>query len=141
MNICYETNFPKNNRGGLQVVELIISEKASEELIKIKPETSPYLLLWYDTEGCGCGVNGLPTIRFTSRIHPTYKQVSNYPIDSYVEEQQEIFFAASTTLDFVNGMFRLSSPEGILNPFIPHLTGSKAPSSESKRDRRSLGGG
>lgn len=76
------------------------------------------LLLWYDTEGLGCGVNGLPTIRLVSEIKPSYKKVDNPTYPTYIDEHDISNFAEKLTLDFVNNMFRLSSPSNILNGFI-----------------------
>ncbi|WP_077299583.1 iron-sulfur cluster biosynthesis family protein [Virgibacillus pantothenticus] len=99
-------------------MELLITDKAWEELQTIQSQTSLYLLLWYDTEGCGCGVNGMATIRFVKQRQPSYKRVFNPRILTFIEEQQEIFFSEKLTLDYEQGLFRLKSHEGILNPFI-----------------------
>ncbi|WP_407268834.1 iron-sulfur cluster biosynthesis family protein [Radiobacillus sp. PE A8.2] len=77
------------------------------------------LLLFYDTEGCGCGVNGMPTIRNIKSVRDNYVRVDNDQFEVYVDQLQEVFFAEDLTLSFVNNQFRLSSPDGILNPFIP----------------------
>ncbi|NBJ70230.1 MULTISPECIES: iron-sulfur cluster biosynthesis family protein [Clostridia] len=99
-------------------MELLITDKAWGELEAIQPQTSSYLLLWYDTEGCGCGVNGMATIRFVKQRKSSYKCVFNPRMLTFVEEQQEIFFSDKLTLDYEHGLFRLKSQEGILNPFI-----------------------
>lgn len=99
-------------------MQLTITNKAKEALKNINDENRPYLLLWYDTDGCGCGVNGLPTIRFITEKRNTHRKVDNELFSTLINEQQAIFFAEKMTLDFSNGTFRLSSPEQILNPFI-----------------------
>ncbi|RFA37183.1 hypothetical protein CAI16_01510 [Virgibacillus dokdonensis] len=99
-------------------MELKITSKAWEELQGLPLEYYPYLFLWYDTEGCGCGVNGIPTICLTKQLPSNYKRVLNMQIPTYIQEQQEIFFAEQLILDYNQGLFRLNSPEEILNPFI-----------------------
>ncbi|MGX9931042.1 iron-sulfur cluster biosynthesis family protein [Virgibacillus salarius] len=103
----------KNNE-----IELNISKKAKDKLAELEKQHDPYLLFWYDIEGCGCGVNGIPTLRFTDQQKTNYQQIKNKDFTVYVENQQAIFFAKKMRLDYNKGMFRLSSPEGILNLFI-----------------------
>lgn len=99
-------------------MEITITNDAIEEINKLNPDNQYHLLLWYDTAGCGCGVSGLPMVQLTDERDITYKEItSNYP-QIFIDEEQAIFFANDMKLDFTNGMFRLSSPEEILNPFI-----------------------
>ena len=37
----------------------------------------------------------------------------------FVEKQQKVFFAECMKLDWTGQVFRLASPEQIMNPFIP----------------------
>lgn len=99
-------------------MKLTISSEAKEQLNQLNTENSRYLLLWYDTDGCGCGVNGLPTIRFTNEKTSSDIEIENDMHSVLIHKQQTTFFADDMTLSLVNGVFRLSSPEGILNPFI-----------------------
>ncbi|WP_420794704.1 iron-sulfur cluster biosynthesis family protein [Virgibacillus halodenitrificans] len=101
-------------------LKLEISPVAKKKLKEINTMNFPYLLLWYDTEGCGCGVNGIPMIRFVDRLPNNYIVVENEEYKTVMEEQQATFFSDEMKLTVVNGMFRLSSPEGILNPFLPY---------------------
>lgn len=98
-------------------MRLTITPEAKEKL-KMINQKAYHLLLWYDTEDCGCGVNGMPTVCLINQKKPMYKEIENDTYSTLVHEQQAIFFAKNMTLDIVGGMFRLSSPEGILNPFI-----------------------
>ncbi|PAV29563.1 hypothetical protein CIL05_11915 [Virgibacillus profundi] len=99
-------------------MHLTITPEAKVLLDRLNTDNNHYLVLWYDTEGCGCGVNGIPTIRFTNEKDPLDIKVENevYPI--LIHKQQATFFAEDMKLDVKGEMFRLSSPEGILNPFI-----------------------
>ncbi|OZU90041.1 hypothetical protein CIL03_02575 [Virgibacillus indicus] len=99
-------------------MKLSISPEARKQLNQLNTENSRYLLLWYDTDGCGCGVNGMPTIRFTNEKTSSDIKVDNDMYSVLIHKQQATFFAENMSLSLVNGVFRLSSPEGILNPFI-----------------------
>lgn len=99
-------------------MQLTITHEALDEIKKVNPNNQHHLLLWYDTTGCGCGVSGMPIVQLTDEQDATYKEIdSNYP-QTFIDEEQALFFANDMKLDFINGMFRLSSPDEILNPFI-----------------------
>lgn len=99
-------------------MKLTITLEAEQKLMDIRTNDSS-LVLWYDTEGCGCGVNGLPTIQLVSEKQDYYQELaSNTIIPSFIDSRQAVFFSEDMKLDIRNGVFRLSSPEGILNPFI-----------------------
>ncbi|WP_079708573.1 iron-sulfur cluster biosynthesis family protein [Paraliobacillus ryukyuensis] len=99
-------------------MKLMITKQAKNKLSMLNDQNQPYLRLFYDTDDCGCGVNGLPTIRFANHKEELDKEVDCASFDVIVNRQQAIFFAASLTLSYETTGFRLSSPEGILNPII-----------------------
>lgn len=99
-------------------MQLEITAKAMEELSVIKQEEDQFLLLFYDIAGCGCGVNGIPSIRFANKWQPSYMEVACQQQIVAISEQQATFFADQMKLDIVNGLFRLSSSGEILNAFI-----------------------
>ncbi|TQS74697.1 iron-sulfur cluster biosynthesis family protein [Ornithinibacillus gellani] len=99
-------------------MKLHLTKQASDKLSKINKEHYSYLLIWYDTEDCGCGVNGLPIPTLVHDKKPTEIELESESFPALVDRQQSIFFTKEMTLDFANETFRLSSPEGILNPFI-----------------------
>lgn len=99
-------------------MKLTISEKAQQELKILNETNKPYLRLYYDTDDCGCGVNGLPTIRFSNHKMEMDKAVVCDEFSVIVNKQQAIFFATALTLSYDTYGFRLSSAEGILNPII-----------------------
>ncbi|KHE72183.1 iron-sulfur cluster biosynthesis family protein [Halobacillus sp. BBL2006] len=99
-------------------MKLYITEEAREQLEKLKDPDRPLIRLFYDTEGCGCGVNGLPTIRLDSERRDTDREVDNDTYEVIIDDQQATFFKPKMKLDFKKGSFRLSSPDGILNPII-----------------------
>ncbi|WP_394217773.1 iron-sulfur cluster biosynthesis family protein [Halobacillus trueperi] len=100
-------------------MKLRITEEAKQQLEQIQDPERPLIRLFYDTEGCGCGVNGLPTIRLEKEERPTDLKVENDDYSVIIDDQQATFFKKEMKLDFMRGTFRLSSPDGILNPIIP----------------------
>lgn len=99
-------------------MKLSITPEAEEALFGLSKDKNTQLLLWYDTDDCGCAVNGVPTVRFVKEIEPSFEKVENDQFDTYVDRSQAIFFHPTLTLDFKNNKFRLVSPEGYLNAFI-----------------------
>ncbi|MEN2766060.1 iron-sulfur cluster biosynthesis family protein [Ornithinibacillus xuwenensis] len=100
-------------------MKLSITESALEKINKINQANHTYILLRYDTKGMGCAVSGLPTFSLISERENRHIDVENEQFPTLITEVQAVFFAENMKLDYINGMFRLSSPEGILNPFIP----------------------
>lgn len=100
-------------------MKLTITENAVSKIYEMNDVKDKYLLLRYDTDGCGCGVNGVPTLEIVAEKDEDHIDIENPTIPTIVNKMQSVFFAENMKLDFVNGMFRLSSPDGILNPFIP----------------------
>ena len=100
-------------------MKLTMTENAKAQVQYMQDEQRPLLRLFYDTEGCGCGVNGLPTVRLEREQRETDQLVDNEDFTVVIDNQQAVFFRKEMKLDFKKGLFRLSSPEGVLNPIIP----------------------
>jgi uncharacterized protein YqkB len=105
-------------------MKLTVTETALEKVKALQDETHRYLVLYYDTEGIGCKVNGIPTVRLAEEPRAKDIEVESNAIPAIIDAHQEVFFADEVKLDFSNNVFRLSSKEGYLNALIPqtHLT-------------------
>jgi uncharacterized protein YqkB len=105
-------------------MKLTVTETALEKIQALQDETHRYLVLFYDTVGIGCKVNGIPTVRLAEEPRAHDIDVESEAIPALIDQQQEVFFAEEVKLDFSNNVFRLSSKEGYLNALIPqtHLT-------------------
>ncbi|WP_163537712.1 iron-sulfur cluster biosynthesis family protein [Gracilibacillus sp. YIM 98692] len=99
-------------------MKLQITKEAISKLKELQPHSHSILALKYDTDGCGCGVNGMPTIEFKMEQDKADKLVENDVFTVTVHYHQSVFFANKMRLDFNGQTFRLSSNEGVLNPFI-----------------------
>ncbi|WP_028783116.1 iron-sulfur cluster biosynthesis family protein [Thalassobacillus devorans] len=100
-------------------MELKVTSEAKTKLQSLNPENKRYLRLFYDTEGCGCGVNGVPTLRWTEKRTDWDQEVESDEFEVIVHKQQAVFFNKQLRLAVSNGSLRLSSPNEILNPVIP----------------------
>ncbi|WP_186578290.1 iron-sulfur cluster biosynthesis family protein [Aquibacillus kalidii] len=100
-------------------MNLQVTSAATKKIQELNQSGARFLWLYYDTVDCGCGVNGLPTIRLVKETNHTFMKVENDPFEVIVHKQQATFFAEQMKLDFNGNSFRLSSPSGILNPIIP----------------------
>lgn len=47
-------------------MKLEITKQSLSKLHELNIDNRKYLLLLYDRDDCGCGVNGVPTIRLTN---------------------------------------------------------------------------
>src|SRR5690625_5316867 len=99
-------------------MQLTITNEALDEIEKMNPNHQYHLLLWYDTAGCGCGVSGMPIVQLTDEQDVTYKEIKSDYSQTFIDEEQDIFFANKMKLDFIKGMIRLYYPVEILIMFI-----------------------
>lgn len=97
-------------------MQLQISEAAVERLkAHMGVQTDHAFHLIYDTEGCGCAVNGVPTLKWLPNnhdIHKKYISISEHPIPVRISENDAVFFEENLFLDFTvnNFCYRLSGP-------------------------------
>lgn len=85
------------------------AEKKLKEKIGNKPGR---VRLIYDTEGCGCAVNGIPGLRIINE--PDSEDITVSAGDNVafvINRRQEVFFEESMTLDVISSLntFRLDS--------------------------------
>ncbi len=77
-----------------------------------------YLLLKYDTDGCGCAVDGVSALWLISELEDDFKKVETNGVAIYIEKSKMVFFDERMKVKFeptVNS-FMLTSPNQILNP-------------------------
>ncbi|MEK8127066.1 iron-sulfur cluster biosynthesis family protein [Paenibacillus filicis] len=60
------------------------------------------LRLVYDNEGCGCAVNGVPTLwlEHAAQPHDFQVEVSGAPSELWMDKKHEIYFEDRMTLDY-----------------------------------------
>lgn len=98
------------------MVKITITEQAIEQLRRVRG--NKYVKLIYDTDDCGCAVNGVPMLLLVDQVdeHDVAIETNDMPI--WMEKHRLIFFDDEMTIDVVDGAgcFQLKSPNQILNP-------------------------
>ncbi|MED0664835.1 iron-sulfur cluster biosynthesis family protein [Pseudobacillus badius] len=97
------------------MMDIYITEEAAEKLGN-KLTDGKHVKLYYDTEGCGCGVNGIPLLWITSEVAPDDVKIETNAMPVYVEKPHMLFYADKLTISASGAnYYRLSSPGEILN--------------------------
>jgi uncharacterized protein YqkB len=104
-------------REGVFHVEIVITEAAAEKIRKRTEGRDGFLKLKYDTDGCGCAVNGVAALWFVSEIEDTDIAIETNDRTIYVEKSKTVFFDEQMKIDFSDSSncFQLKSPQQILN--------------------------
>ncbi|MBS4209682.1 iron-sulfur cluster biosynthesis family protein [Bacillus sp. FJAT-50079] len=101
------------------MVSLTITPEATEKIKEKMVNDDLILKLKYETDGCGCAVNGVPTLQLIRKdaIDSDDIQIETGGLPIIMENSKMIFFDDELKIDFSPGShtFRLSSPNQILN--------------------------
>lgn len=102
------------------MINIQFSKAAKEAIRKKMKQKDVVLKLVYDTEGCGCGVSGVPTLYMVDEIQDGVKAKSDtFPI--YYDEQQRVFFEEQLMIDINHhayGAFVLKSNGQIYSSYM-----------------------
>jgi len=103
-------------KGALNV-EIIITEAAAEKINTRTDGREGYLKLKYDTDGCGCAVNGVVALWFVPELDDTDIAIETNDRTVYVEKSKIVFFDEQMKIDFSqsSNCFQLKSPQQMLN--------------------------
>jgi len=74
------------------------AERLASEL-----DTGVKLKLIYDTEGCGCAVNGVPALHAVRAAEPGDMKADGGPFEVWYTPQQAVFFEERLTIDCREG--------------------------------------
>lgn len=94
------------------------TEKALTKVTEKINGDSGYLLLKYDTDDCGCAVNGVIALWLVQELDADFEKIDTNGPTIYVEKSKMIYLDEVMKMDFVESAncFMLKSPNGILNP-------------------------
>jgi len=108
-------------------MELTITDIAAEKMNERIANREGYLKLKYDTDGCGCAVNGVVVLWFVPELEADDIAIETNDRTIYVEKSKTIFFDEQMKIDFSNATncFQLKSPGQILNGFMSLLITEK----------------
>lgn len=97
---------------------------AALEQIARRLQPGQQLKLLYDTEGCGCAVNGVPALRPISEPEPGDQLAAGAPQPIWYDPRQAVFFEAQLRIDYKpeRHAFTLAGPGQIYSSSMPLLT-------------------
>ena len=98
-------------------MEIIITEAAAKKINARTGGQEGYLKLKYDTDGCGCAVNGVVALWVVPKLDDTDIAIETNDRTVYLEKSKIIFFDEQMKIDFseVTNCFQLKSPQQMLN--------------------------
>jgi uncharacterized protein YqkB len=91
------------------------SEEAVRQIRERFGSDAAHLRLVYDTEGCGCAVNGVPALWVVDERAPGDIAVDCEPFGVSIDPKHEVFFEDVLRIDYRSDVrcFRLSSDNQI----------------------------
>ena len=112
---------------GVINVEINITAAAAEKINQRVNGREGYLKLKYDTDGCGCAVNGVVALWFVPNLDSDDIAIETNDRTVYVEKSKTVFFDEQMKIDFSNAAncFQLKSPQQILNGHMSLLIKEK----------------
>lgn len=98
-------------------MEINITAAAVEKINERTEGREGYLKLKYDTDGCGCAVNGVVALWFVPELEDDEIAIETNNRTVYVEKSKMVFFDEQMMIDFsqATNCFQLKSPQQILN--------------------------
>jgi uncharacterized protein YqkB len=98
-------------------MEITITEIAAEKINAKIAGREGYLKLKYDTDGCGCAVNGVIAMWFVAKLNDDDFAIETNDRTIYLEKSKAVFFDEQMKIDFSTSTncFQLKSPGQILN--------------------------
>ena len=98
-------------------MKIEITEAAAEKINVRTEGRKGYLKLEYDTDGCGCAVNGVVVLWFVPELEEDDTKIETNDQPVYIEKAKAVFFDEQMKIDFstATNCFQLKSPQQILN--------------------------
>lgn len=98
-------------------MEIVITDPAAAKLKEKTTNLNGFLKLKYDTDGCGCAVNGVVALWFVPGLEDDDIAIETNAQTIYVEKAKTIFLDEKMKLDYSNttNWFKLSSDQETLN--------------------------
>lgn len=98
-------------------MEIELTAAAAEKINMRTEGREGFLKLKYDTDGCGCAVNGVVALWFVQVLDEDDIPIETNDRTIYVEKSKTVFFDEQMKIDFSNSSncFQLKSPQQILN--------------------------
>lgn len=104
-------------------MKITITPRAAVKLAEKLQGKAGYIKLKYDTEGCGCIVNGVSALWLVKELEKDDHEVQTDFTSIYVEPSKEIFLAEEMTIDYreQSRCFQLKNKYEYLNPRLAFI--------------------
>ncbi|MDR7236999.1 iron-sulfur cluster biosynthesis family protein [Neobacillus drentensis] len=98
-------------------MEINITAAAAGKINERINNRDGYLKLKYDTDDCGCAVNGVIALWFIPELETDDIAIETNDRTVYAEKSKMVFFDEQMKIDFsqASNCFQLKSPQQILN--------------------------
>jgi uncharacterized protein YqkB len=112
---------------GVIQMEVTLTEAAARKIEEKTAGKTGYLKLKYDTDGCGCAVNGVTALWFVSETDSEDEEIITNSGSIFVEKPKKVFLDEKMKIDFLESAncFQLKSPGEILNGRMSFLDKTK----------------
>lgn len=101
-------------------MKIQFSEQAKEKIVRVAGGdlTGSYLKLHYDTDGCGCAVDGVPILLIVDSCEDDEFIITSNFATVVVDSGKQIFFDECLKVDYIESAnsLLLKSPNQVLNP-------------------------
>ncbi|MFC4183177.1 iron-sulfur cluster biosynthesis family protein [Saccharococcus thermophilus] len=99
-------------------MNITFTEKAIQQLTPILTQSKRMLKLKYDTDGCGCLVDGVIALWLVDGADEDDLVIETNFVPVFIEKSRLVFYDDVMTIDAGQGtnVFQLKSPGQILNP-------------------------
>ncbi|BDG36681.1 iron-sulfur cluster biosynthesis family protein [Saccharococcus caldoxylosilyticus] len=99
-------------------MNITFTEKAIQQLTPILTQSKRMLKLKYDTDGCGCLVDGVIALWLVDETDEDDLVIETNFVPILIEKSRLVFYDDVMTIDAGQGanVFQLKSPRQILNP-------------------------
>lgn len=84
-------------------MNITFSDTAKQRLTPLVEQNNTLLKLVFDTEGCGCSVNGVPTLWLVNEANAEDVPAETNTIPLIYKAKDEIFFEENMKIDFQEG--------------------------------------
>ncbi len=98
-------------------MHITFTDTAVYEINHSIQEKPAFMKLVFDSEGCGCAVNGVPAIWLVSRSREYDMELEGEPFPVIVDRKHEVYFEEEMVIDYLPGSHRyvLKSDNQIYN--------------------------
>ncbi|WLR49689.1 iron-sulfur cluster biosynthesis family protein [Bacillus tianshenii] len=100
------------------MMNITFTERAKEKLESALSDQQAGLKILYDTEGCGCGVDGIFVLTAHTEVEAGEIEIESDYRAVWIDAHKEVFFDEKMKVDYKPDAtsFILSSNQQILNP-------------------------